>query len=106
MQFLLKIWPYLKNKYLLSSLIFLVWIIFFDSSNLATQYKLYQDLNIVNQEKEFYLNEIAKNKNDMQELMSNLTNLEQYGRERYLMKKDDEDIFIVIKKDATTLKSK
>lgn len=106
MRFLHFIFPYVKNKYIASTVIFLVWLIFFDSSNLATQYKLYRDFQNVNLQKEFYNVEIAKNKKDLEELMTNLTNLEQYGREKYLMKKDDEDIYIIVKKPAKDLKSK
>lgn len=97
MKFFLKILPYIKNKYIFTSVLFLVWIIFFDSSNLATQWKLYWDLRDVKVQKEFYTVEIAKNKEDLKELMTNLENLEKYGREKFMMKKDDEDIYIIVR---------
>ncbi len=106
MKFLYFIFPYVKNKYIASTVIFLVWLIFFDSSNLATQYKLYRDFQNVNIQKEFYNVEIAKNKKDLDELMTNLTNLEQYGREKYMMKKDDEDIYIIVRKEPELAKKK
>ena len=47
-------------------------------------------------EKAYYLKEIDQNKIDMHELMSDNQHLEKFARERYLMKKDDEDIFLIL----------
>lgn len=89
----------LKNKYVYSTLAFLVWIIAFDRNNLIRQYELTQELNTLRQEKAYYIEEIRKDSIAMAELMSSLEQLEKFGRERYLMKKKNEEIFLVIPED-------
>ncbi len=94
-----KLIPYLKNKYVLTSIAFLVWISFFDRNDLITQYKLKNQLNKLNEEKAFFIEEIKKDSNELLELKTNPKTLEKFGREKYLMKKDNEEIFVVITKE-------
>ena len=82
-----------------TTLAFLIWIAAFDRNNMVSQYKLTKELRMLEQEKAHYLDEIHKDSIAMADLMSSLEKLEKYGRERYLMKKEDEDIFLVIRKD-------
>jgi cell division protein FtsB len=91
-----KVWPHLKNKYVIASIVFAVWMLFFDRNDLISQYSYRQDLNKLRGEKEYYLKEIAQNKKDMHELMSDREHLEKFARERYLMKKDNEEIFLIL----------
>ncbi|CAN5499478.1 septum formation initiator family protein [soil metagenome] len=84
------------NKYLIASLIFLVWLLFFDRNDLFSQLSYRKDLKKIKAEKEYYLEEIDENKKDMKELMSDPEHLEKYAREHYLMKKDNEEIFLVL----------
>ena len=97
-----KIWnktiTLLKNKYILATLIFVVLMVFFDKNNIITQIKLHGKLNKLKEEREFYQQEIIKNRNDIQGLRSNPETLEKYAREQYLMKKDSEDIYLIIDK--------
>lgn len=93
---MLRRFPFLKNKFVYATLAFLVWLTFFDNNSLITQYKLSQSLNSLKDEKTYYLNEIERNKQETKELMTNKDNLEKFAREKYLMKKKDEDIFVVI----------
>ena len=94
-----KLIPYLKNKYVLTSIAFLVWISFFDRNDLITQYKLKNQLNKLNEEKAFFIEEIKKDSNELLELKTNPKTLEKFGREKYLMKKDNEEIFVVVTKE-------
>ncbi len=94
-----KLFPYLKNKYVLTSIAFLVWISFFDRNDLITQYKLKNQLNKLNEEKAFFIEEIKKDSNELIELKTNPKTLEKFGREKYLMKKDNEEIFVVVTKE-------
>lgn len=96
--------PYLKNKYIITFIFFLVWMLFFDRNDWISQYSYRQDLHKLTEEKEYYLKEIEQNKKDMFDLMSDKEHLEKFARERYLMKKDNEDIFLIIpekKKEET-----
>ena len=84
------------NKYLLTTVAFVVWMVFFDSNNLMTRNKLQEKLDGLNVEKQFYIQEIRKDSTLTNQLMSDSSQLEKYAREHYLMKKDKEDLFLVI----------
>ena len=86
----------LINKFFLTTIAFVVWMVFFDSNNLMTRSKLQEKLDVLNLEKQFYMQEIKKDSTLTQQLMNDSTQLEKFARERYLMKKDKEDIFLVI----------
>jgi len=94
-----KLLPYLKNKFFWVTLAFIIWIVFFDQNNIISQFRLTRSLNDLEKQKEYYLEEIAKNKQAMFELQTDSENLEKYAREKYLMKKDDEEIFIIVDDD-------
>jgi hypothetical protein len=86
----------LINKFFLTTVAFIVWMIFFDSNNLLTRNHLQEKLDVLNVEKQFYLQEIRKDSTLTNQLMTDSTQLEKFARERYLMKKDKEDLFLVI----------
>ena len=97
MKFINKIPAWLKNKYTLIALFFLVWMTFFDRNDFISQYSYRQELKKLESDKEYYQSEIEKNKKEAHELMSDPDNLEKFAREKYLMKKSDEDIFLIVK---------
>ena len=86
----------LINKYFLTTVAFVLWMVFFDSNNLLTRNKLQEKLDGLNVEKQFYLQEIKKDSTLTDQLLSDSAQLEKYARERYLMKKEKEDLFLVI----------
>jgi cell division protein FtsB len=86
-----------RNKYFLVSSIFLVWMIFFDRNDLFSQWEYHQQVNKLKQERDFYQKETAKVHQDLDELTSNKEKLEKFAREKYLMKKDNEDVFVIVK---------
>ena len=85
------------NRYLVATLAFLVWIIFFDNYSLIRQYKLNRQLQGVEEMKQHYRSQIEENKKELQELMTDKKTLEKFAREKYLMKRDNEDVYVVIK---------
>jgi cell division protein FtsB len=93
---MLQRFPILKNKYVYATLTFLVWLTFFDNNSLITQYRLSSTLNKLQEEKVHYEKEIEKNRLEVKQLLTDKENLERFAREKYLMKKEDEDIFIVV----------
>ena len=92
-----KIPPYLRNKYSITIIIFLVWLAFFDQNNLWMQAQNKYELYELQQEREYYLEEIDHTKEDLKELTSDLNNLERFAREKYLMKRDNEEVFVFVK---------
>ena len=86
-----------KNKYFLAVIVFAVWMLFFDRNDMISQYGYRSQVNKLEQEREFYLTQIATVKKDLTELDSNLNSAEKFAREKYFMKKDNEDVFIIVK---------
>lgn len=89
------IWIKLKNKYILALLIFAVWITFIDENNLLVRYTSWQKYNELEDTKAYYIAKIKADKKEMHRLEDN-RNLERLGRERYMMKKNNEEIFLII----------
>jgi cell division protein FtsB len=87
-----------KNKYFIISMAFVVWMIFFDKNDLFSQYQYHQQLTKLKQERDFYQKETTKVNKDLDELTSNPQKLEKFAREKYLMKKDNEDVFVIVQK--------
>lgn len=87
---------FLKNKYALTIIGFALWMLFFDQYTLYTQYKFKQELNQLEKDKDYYEREITKAEADLNELMTNDNQLEKFAREKYLMKRDNEEIFVII----------
>jgi len=85
----------LKNKYVLTLLIFAVWMIFFDQNSYMSQRKYTKELNQLEARKKLYTkqNEILILQRD--ELFGSYDNLEKLAREKYLMKRDDEDVYLI-----------
>jgi cell division protein FtsB len=86
----------IKNKYILTGLLFFTWLILFDQNSIVDRISLARRNSELQEQKEHYQHEIESNRLKMEELHSNPENLEKYAREQYLMKKPDEELFIVI----------
>ena len=91
-----KIPPYLKNKYSLTTIVFIFWLTFFDQNNWLMQFQNKLELWELEDEKDYYLEEIESTKRDLKDLTTDLNNLERFAREKYLMKKDDEEVFVFV----------
>lgn len=87
---------YTKNFYFLFTLFFIVWMVFIDSNDIFTQFKLGSKIRELEKQKEFYQDRKAKILADREELMSNYELLEKFARERYLMKRESEDLYVVV----------
>ena len=94
--FFLKIWPWLKNKYVLTILVFTIWILFFDQNNMVDRMEMSGDIRQLEADKGYYMEQIEKDSTRFHELTTDKDNLEKYAREQFLMKKKNEDVFVVI----------
>lgn len=88
-----------RNFFFLTSLLFIVWMSFFDSNDFFTQYKLSSKINSLKSQREFYIERIEEVRKDREELLSNPELLEKFARENYLMKKPTEDIYIIVEEE-------
>jgi cell division protein FtsB len=79
---------------------FLVWMVFFDRNDLLSQYQYREQVTKLKQERDFFKIQTTKVDNDLNELTSDPAQLEKFAREKYLMHKDNEDVFVVVKEKA------
>jgi cell division protein DivIC len=86
---------WLKNKYLLTALVFGVWLIFFDDRDIVTTHNHRNELQQLQESRDYYLQQIQLTQKELDQLKNDPVLLEKYAREHYRMKKDNEDLFIV-----------
>ena len=91
-----KILKVIKNKYLLTLIGLITWVFFFDKNDLRTQYQLRKQVKQLEDERNYFAKEIAGITADIKELNTNPKTLEKFAREKYLMKRDNEDIFVIV----------
>lgn len=89
-------WRILYNKFVIVLLIFIVWLTFFDNNNLISRFRVKSELRQLKNQKEYYLKEIEINEGFRDQLINDPEKAEAFGREQYLMKRDNEDIFLII----------
>ena len=87
---------YINNKYFYTGLLFLIWWIFFDQESLIVQYDLASVKIGLEKQKEYYMNEIKEDEAAINTLQNDTVLLEKYAREKYFMKKDNEDVFVIV----------
>lgn len=98
-QYLNKIPAIFKNKYFLVITGILLWMAFFDSHNWIKQYRLSTELEELEEKKAYYQSEIRKDSTALHELTTNPATQEKFAREKYLMKKANEDVIVIIDTD-------
>ena len=91
-----RLWAVLNNKYILTALIFFLWIMLFDQNNLIERRKINKEYKELVEEKTYYQDKIEEDRKRIEELKTNNENLEKFAREQYLMKRENEDIFIIV----------
>ena len=95
----------LKNVFLLIFIIFAIWMLFFDSNSWFIHNELNNDVEALEDEKEYYKTEIEKDKKEIKKL-SDDDGLEKYGREKYHMKKENEEIYLIEYEDSIAKQKK
>jgi cell division protein DivIC len=95
-RFFIRIWPWLRNKYVLTITVFAIWMLFFDQNNLVDRIQMKSEINQLEEDRAFYLEQIKADSARLHELTTDRDNLEKYAREQFLMKKSNEDVFVVI----------
>ena len=86
---------FLKNKFLLATIFFVIWMVFFDPKDISSDlYKRAKYKSL--QKSEQHLNQlITETRIELDLLKTNTLTIEKYAREKYMMKKDNEDLFIL-----------
>lgn len=83
-----------KNIFLLVTIIFIIWMLFFDANSWLMHKELNKEIDALNTKKEFYEREISKDEKEIKVLQTD-DGIEKYAREEYNMKKENEDIYII-----------
>ena len=89
------IWSKIRNKYALAFLVFLIWLLFFDEHNLFQQYRNSRKLNQLEKQEDYYRQKIEADIRKLEELQTSEENLEKFAREQFLMKRENEDVFVI-----------
>ena len=89
-----KILKFVKSTYGIIIILFIFWMIFFDSNSLIIHSELNYDIKELNEQKTYYEKEISKDNIDLKMIQSD-SGLEKYAREKLFMKKGNEEIFLI-----------
>jgi len=84
----------LSNRYMIVLLFFVVWISFLDDASYLRHRTLNKEIKDLEKSKKYYQNEIIKDQKQINELQE-ISKIEQYAREKYYMKKPNEDVYII-----------
>ncbi len=87
-------YPHVVNKYVLIGVLFIIWLLFLDNYSYLDHRILNKELEALDDNKSYYKNEIKKDNNQIKKL-KNPAQIEKYAREKYYMKRENEDIYIV-----------
>jgi len=93
------IFKILRNKWIVTSVLFLTWIIFFDENSIISHQKNKRRLYELKQQEEYYRERIEVDKQKLEDLKAGEEKLEKFAREQYFMSKPDEDVFVVVEND-------
>lgn len=86
----------LRNKYFYTLVLFGLWMIFFDQNRLTNQFKLHSNLSELNSRKAYYTEEIEAQTAISRALTNDTVLLEKLAREKYLMKRSNEVIYVIV----------
>jgi cell division protein DivIC len=90
-----KLFRLITNKFLITGTAFAAWMVYFDSNNLSVQNERKLEIREIDRNIAYLNSEIARMEHELVELKTNPERLEEYAREKYKMKKDNEDLFII-----------
>jgi cell division protein FtsB len=94
MKFIKKIMPYVANRYFVVSIGFMVWMLFFDQRDFFQQRERAAELKKVEDAKKYYQKEIEYTQKQLNNIQNNKAAIEKYARERYLLRREGEDLYL------------
>ena len=90
----------LSNRYVLLSVAFVVWMVFFDTNSWLIHRELDEEIEVLAQRKSQFEQDIKKD-NDFVTQMQDTFEMERYARSQYYLKKENETIFLIEEADST-----
>lgn len=98
MKLLTHIPPWIKNKFFIATALFAAIMLFLDKNDLFTRLDRDRQLRELLQSRQYYTTQIAAEQAELDKMKTNPAVLEKYAREKYLMKRDNEDLFVIVEK--------
>lgn len=95
MKLLYSIPSFLRNKFILAAIAFAVWMVFFDRNDLLVQRERRNELQALEESKAYFAEEIKKERRFSEDLKNSPVTIEKFAREKYFMKRDNEDLYII-----------
>ena len=89
-----KVLKFIKSTSGIIIILFIIWMIFFDSNSILIHSELNNDIKELNEQKSYYEKEIKKDNIELKMIQSD-SGLEKYAREKLFMKKENEEIFLI-----------
>lgn len=86
---------FFRNKYIIALIVFIVLMLFVDHNDMFNQFERKKQLNELLATKNFYAQQIEQTKKNLADLQNNSAALEKYAREKFLLKRDNEDLFVI-----------
>lgn len=86
---------FFRNKFLVATTAFVVWMVFFDKNDLFAQLERRHELNELDKSKDYFTEQIEQERRFSKELKENPATIEKFAREKYFMKRDSEDLFLI-----------
>jgi cell division protein FtsB len=87
--------PFLRNKYLVTLSLFAIWMLFFDKNDFFTQLQRKKDLAEIEESKSYFAQKIDESKKFSRDMQNNAAAVEKFAREKYHMKRENEDLFLI-----------
>lgn len=86
---------WIRNRYALTMASFVVWMLFFDRDDVITQWSRQRQLNELNHSRDYYRRQIVQARKELDSIIVDPAAIERIARERYLMKRDGEEVFVI-----------
>ncbi len=91
-----KLPSYIKNRYTITILLFIIWMLFFDRNDFISAIKMKLELSRLEEQQEYYKQELQNTKQIQKAIFEHNENLEKFAREKFYMKKDDELLYVIV----------
>lgn len=98
MKLLTRLPAFLHNKYFVATAVFALVMLFLDKNDLFTQLDRTRELQKLRRSKAYYTSKIAAERKELEGLTNNPAVVEKYARENHLMKRDNEELFLIPEK--------
>ncbi len=91
-----KLPKFFRNFYFIVGVVALIWMLFFNSTDLVTQWQRGRKLSTLKKQRQYYAEKIKEVHQEREELLTDYSQLEKFAREKYFMKRPDEDLYILV----------